>query len=173
VIDTAPPAPAPRAELRQNHTATNTKKKRKLTPLQRAQVALDSREYQHAEDILVDYIVQHTKDTKAYMLLGNIAMARSEWAECVEIFEQVMRLRPEEPGAQAGLGIAAYNLGRYAKALPALQRAHEEDPTNLTVLNDLLAIAKRMDNAALQHSIQVKLEGLETSAATRPVGQPS
>ncbi len=137
--------------------------KKKATPLQRAQTALQEKDYQHAEDILVDYIVHHTKDTKAYMLLGHVAMAKANWGECLEIFEQVMALKPGEPGAQAGLGIAAYNLGRYAKALPALQRAHEEDPTNRLVLADLLSIAQKMDNPALQRSINTKLAALESS----------
>lgn len=172
VIDTAPakePVPAaPLPALRQNHTAPA---KKKLSPLQRAQAALQSKDFQHAENILVDYIVHHTKDTKAYMLLGRVAMAKANWDECMEIFEQVMLLRPEEPGAQAGLGIAAYHLGRYSKALPALQRAHEEDPQNLTVLTDLFAIAKKMDNPALQRSIQSKLQELESApSATDPVG---
>lgn len=146
--------------------------KKKLPALQRAQQALQAKEYQHAEDILVDYIIHHTKDTKAYMLLGKVATARTDWPEAMEIFEQVVNLRPQEPGAQAGLGLAAYNCGRYSLALQALQRAHEADPTNLVVLNDLLAIAKKLDNPALQRSIQTELSKIAGSKSI-PAGQQS
>jgi tetratricopeptide (TPR) repeat protein len=176
VVDTAPAREVkpvlgqPLAALRRNHAP-----KKKISPLQRAQAALQDKDYQHAEDILVDYIVHHTKDAKAYMLLGNVAMAKANWSEGVEIFEQVVALRPHEPGAQAGLGIAAYNLGRYGRALQALQRAHEEDPTDLTVLTDLLAIAKKMDNPALQRSIQAKLREITPAlqSEARPTGRPA
>ncbi len=145
--------------------------KKKLSALQRALQALQEKNYQHAEDILVDHIVHHTKDTKAYMLLGRVASARADWQEAMEIYEQVVRWHPEEPGAQAGLGIAAYNCGRYSKALQALQRAHEEDPTNLVVLNDLLGIAQKMDNPALQRSIQTKLREAGAAQSAHPVGR--
>lgn len=159
VVEVAPASPPaqPAAVLSRPH---GPKKKPKLSPLQRAQAALHDKDWQHAEDILVDYIVHHTKDTKAYMLLGRIATAKANWPEAMEIYEQVVSLRPSEPGAQAGLGTAAYNCGRYAKALAALQRAHEADPTNMAVLKNLLDIAHKMDNPALQHSIDVKLQDL-------------
>jgi tetratricopeptide (TPR) repeat protein len=164
LVTTAPTAkPTPRRDGRAEPT-------KKMTALQRAQQALNAKDYQHAEGILVDHIIHHTKDTKAYMLLGKIALAKSDWPEAVEIFEQVLTLHPEEPGVQAGLGIAAYNCGRYSKALQTLQRAHAEDPTNRTVLTDLLAIAQKMDNPALQRSIKAKIKEL-ASAARLPDGQ--
>lgn len=173
VVDTSPPAASP-SPVGQPTFHRQLKPKKKLTALQRAQQALQERNYQRAEDILVDHIVQHTKDTKAYMLLGRVATAKANWQEAVEIFEQVVMIQPHEPGAQAGLGIAAYNCGRYSRALQALQRAHEEDPTNLVLLNDLLAIAQKMDNPPLQRSIRSKLREL-ASAETSPnqVGQQS
>lgn len=145
--------------------------KKKVSALQRAQQALQEKKYQHAEDILVDHIVHHTKDTRAYMLLGRVATERADWQEAMEIYEQVIRWQPAEPGAQAGLGIAAYNCGRYSKALQALQRAHEEDPGNLVVLHDLLGIAQKMDNPALQRAIQTKLREAGATHAAHPVNQ--
>lgn len=171
----APPSPVITTRVVTTTPVTHKSQSPTTAPLlQRAEQALNAKDYQHAEDILVDHIVHHTKDAKAYMLLGKIALAKADWPEAMEIFEQVLTLRPEEPGVQAGLGIAAYNCGRYSKALQTLQRAHDEDPTNLLVLNDLLEIAQKMDNPALQRSINAKLKELApTEAVVDQVGLPS
>lgn len=127
-----------------------------------ARAALDHAAYDQAEDILVPYIVTHTRDTAAYMLLGEAAAGRHDWSEAMEIFEQVVNWNPRQTGVWAGLGTAAYRAGNYTRALQALQRAHESDPTNETILTDLLSIARKMDNPALQHSITEKIQALQT-----------
>ena len=126
--------------------------------LEQAGDALDQSDFQQAEDILVEHIVKHTKDTKAYLLLGQVALRREAWGEAIEIYEQVLSWDEATPGAWAGLGTAAFSAGHYTKALPALQRAAEEDPTNSEVLEKLLTIARNMDNPALQDAIREKLE---------------
>lgn len=131
--------------------------KTKATPIQQARQAFADKSYAHAENILVNHIVNHTKDTNAYMLLGEIACAKENYSEAVEIFEQIITWNPETKDAYANLGMAAFQDGRYGRALQALQRAHDADPDNQEVLSELLVIAKRMDNPALQHSIEEKL----------------
>ena len=135
------------------------------SPLEEAQEALSAKEYERAEDILVGYIVKHTKDTDAYMMLGEAALGREDWQEATEIFEQVVSWNPKQAGVHAGLGLAAYRAGRYSMALQALQRAHEFEPENVTILTDLLSIAKKMDIPALQHSINEKLQELAGEAS--------
>ena len=130
--------------------------------LEQAREALSAHEYQHAEDILVEYIVKHTKDTNAYMLLGEAAVGREDWQEAAEIFEQVITWNPDQPRAYALLGLSACRAGRYSKALQALQRAHEADPEDVNILTDLLSIARKMDNPALQKSISEKINALES-----------
>ncbi len=51
-------------------------------------------------------------------------------------------------------------------ALQSLQRAHDEDPTNVDVLQQLLTIARRIDNKVLERSV---LEDMQT--ATPPETQ--
>lgn len=158
-VATSPPtvvAPGPKVE---------PKKKRGLSVLDQARDALGAQQFQHAEDILVEYIVKHTKDTNAYMLLGQAAVGRQDWQEAAEIFEQVIAWNPAQQGAYAGLGSSAYRAGRYSKALRALQRAHEADPDNLSILEDLLSIARKMDNPALQKSISEKITELQAVRA--------
>lgn len=141
------------------------------SPLQQAAVALAAANYQAAEDILVNHIVKHTKDTQAYMLLGQAAVGRRNWDEAMEIFEQVVAWDEHHEGALASLGDAAYHAGRYGRALQVLQRAHTADATNEVILDQLLSIARKMDNRALQHSIEEKLVELKraTAATHAPV----
>lgn len=136
-------------------------KEAERTPLGQAQESIQKGEYQAAEDILVPHIIKHTKDTKAYMLLGRVALAKQEWNEAMEIFKQAIRINSDTPGSYAGLGFAALKAGRYTRALEALQRAHDADPENVKVLHNLLHIAQRMDNRVLQHSVLERLSKLE------------
>ena len=133
-------------------------RKRQLSALEQAQQALAANDCQLAEDVLVAHIVKHTKDTDAYMLLGQAAMQRQNWQEAMEIYEQVVRWNSNQQGVMAALGGAAYKAGRYTKALEMLQRAHELDPDNRVILEQLLGIAQKLDNPALCHSIEEKLE---------------
>jgi tetratricopeptide (TPR) repeat protein len=140
------------------------------SPITAAEQALEAHEYLKAENILVPYIVHHAKDTQAYILLGQAAIGREAWEEAMEIFEQVIQWDADSKGAYASLGYAAYRAGRLTRALQALQRAHEAEPNNDRVLQQLLSIAQRLDNRALQHSISEKLEALtqgEASATER------
>lgn len=124
-----------------------------------ARQAVEAGDLEKAETILISYIYKHTKDTEAYMLLGEIASTKKQWLEAMEIFEQVVKRHPEKIGVWAYLGHAAFHAGRYAKALQALQRAHEADPNDAIILNELLKIASIMDNRALVSSIKEKLTG--------------
>lgn len=135
-------------------------KKKKPVPSQveTARVALESAHYKQAEDALVPYLFKHAQDTAAYMLLGRAALGQKNWGEAVEIFEQVIKRNAGEEGAYAALGYAAHRQGKFTRALWALQRAHEADPENTDVLSQLLAIAQKMDNRGLQHSIQNSLK---------------
>jgi len=128
--------------------------------LTEAHEAISAEDYQTAEDLLIEYISGHTKDTKAYLLLGQVCLEREEWSEAMEVFTQVVKLKPGHSEAYTGLGNAALKAGKYTQALQALQRAHEGDPTNRKILDQLMYIAQRMDNPALQHSISEKLSQL-------------
>jgi len=152
---------------KQTTTPTFFKKKPKISVLEQAQQALSDAQYEQAEQILVPYIFSHTKDTAAYMLLGRVAVARMQWEEAVEIFEQVVKRDSKEPQAWALLGEAAYKSGHFTRALQALQRAHEADPTDIQVLENLLAIARKMDNRGLQASIREKLSALKVTDEVR------
>lgn len=135
--------------------------KPKTSLLEAAHDAIEAAQYEKAEEMLVPYIIEHTRDCDAYMLLGQIAIARSAWPEAMEIFQQIIQLKPKMADAQAGLGYAALQEGRFSIALQALQRAHEADPQNKKILYQLLNIARRLDNKILQKSVLEQLTELE------------
>ncbi len=142
------------------------KSENKKSVLDEAKAAITAKNFEHAENLLVSHIVKHTKDIGAYVLLGQIALRRENWAEALEIFEQVNIWSEDQAGIQVNIGMAAFRSGKYTKALHALQRAHSEDPTNPTILESLLKIAHNMDNQALQQSIKQKLAELKSSQKT-------
>ena len=132
------------------------------TALQQAAAAIAEAHYDRAEDILLPYIVKHTQDAKAYMLLGQSALRQQSWTEAVEIFQQVLKINEREVGAYAQLGSAALHAGRFTLALQSLQRAHDEEPGNLEVLKQLMTIAQRMDNNVLKRSVREKITALHS-----------
>ena len=173
------PAPAHRQERRerprtrledQTKPAVNIsklfhkeKKKIPLTPLAKARAACKQRDYAQAEDILIPHLMKDPRDTKAYMLLGLIATKRKAWEEAVEIYDQVVKIDAGTPGAWAALGRAAHEGGKITRAIEALQRAHDADPTNIDTIQRLLTIARRMDNTAMQNTLIEQLKELSVN----------
>lgn len=133
----------------------------KPSTLEAAQKAIDAGKYEQAEELLVPYIVDHARDCRAYILLGKVAAARGSWEEAMEIYEQAVHLEPDKTAAQAGLGHAALQQGKFTIALRALQRAHICDPADIGILHEILDIARRLDNKILQKSTLEQLVELE------------
>ncbi|MFH1353698.1 MAG: tetratricopeptide repeat protein [bacterium] len=139
-------------------------KKPKATSLDTARQQLSACRYQSAEKTLVPFLAKHPRNTHAYMLLGKAALGRHNWSEASEVFEQVVSLKPNTKGCYAALGYANYKAGRLTKAMEALKKAHDADPSNVVIIKRLLSIARRMDNLPLQHSLTAQLAELKTSA---------
>lgn len=133
----------------------------KSSVVEQAMTAITGLQYDKAEEILVPYLADHTKDTQAYMLLGKVALARENWDEASEIFQQVAHINPSAQEVQASLGLCALKQGKFTLAIQSLQKALRADPQNITVLEQLLAIAKRMDNRILQKSVLEQLAELQ------------
>ncbi len=140
-------------------------KKSVVTPLEQARRALAANRCHHVETILVPYIIKHPKATPAYILLGKAALRQGAWEEAVEVFEQVVNLKPTAKGGYTLLGYASYKAGKFTKAIEALQKAHDADPLNTTIIKRLLKIARRLDNVPLQRSLLEELTSLEQTRA--------
>lgn len=148
-----PPVPTRLETTTQRLQALVKKSRATTSPVQAAQQALSGKNLAEAEDILVPYLAKHPKNTVAYLLLSEIAVVRGRWDEAIEILEQVIQLDRTAPGAYAKLGEAALAGGRVTRALEALQRAHDADPKDISVLKNLFKIAQRRDDRVLQKSV--------------------
>lgn len=162
----APAAPDPVAEqastvsrlLGRKSVASKPKIK---DPLTQASVCLKEKKFKKAEDILLPYIVQHTRDVKAYMLLGRSAIGRGDWDEALDAYRQVKAIDETVPGLHAELGAAALKSGKMTLAVESLQRARDEEPQNVSIRKQLLSIAQRMDNKVLERSVLEELSQLK------------
>ncbi len=157
-IDVPPSPAAARTETTAQRLQALVRTKRAATsPVQAAQTALGAGQPGQAEDILVPYIAKHPKNTAAYLLLADISSTRGAWDEAVEILEQVIQLDAATPGAYAKLGEAALAAGHMTRALEALQRAHDAEPSEISILKNLLKIAQRRDDRVLQKTVIHKM----------------
>lgn len=134
------------------------------TILEKAERMIEGNNFDEAEDVLVPYIMKHASDTKAYMLLGAASMGKGSWEEAMEIFQQVLKINNEESQAHAQLGHAALQAGKFTVAIQALQRARDNDPENISIREDLLFIARRMDNKVVVRGLLEELEALKQKA---------
>ncbi|MEO6077265.1 MAG: tetratricopeptide repeat protein [Candidatus Andersenbacteria bacterium] len=134
------------------------------TILEKAERVIGENKFDEAEDILVPHIMKHAGDTKAYMLLGEASMGKGAWEEAMEVFQQVLKINNEESEAQAKLGHCALQAGHFTKAIQALQRARDNDPENISIREDLLFIARRMDNKVMVRGVTEELVALKEKA---------
>ncbi len=135
--------------------------KKKASPLKNARRYIKACRYASAEKTLVPFLVKNPRHARAYMLLGQAALGRQNWEEAAEIFEQVVTIAPDTKDCYTCLGYAHYKAGNLTKAMETLKIAHDADPDNVVIIKRLLAIARCMDNAPLQHSLSARLKELE------------
>lgn len=131
------------------------------TPLEKAADAMEKKDYETAEDILVTYIMKHSSDTKAYIMLGRTAIGKEAWDEAIEIFQQVIKLDNSIVDAYAELGHAALNIGKFTLAIQSLQHARDMDAKNIRIREELLFIARRMDNKVVEKGVLEELAELK------------
>jgi tetratricopeptide (TPR) repeat protein len=88
-----------------------------------------------------------SKPARFYTDAGALLSDARQYAKAAECFERAGILRPDLPGAKAGLGLLYYMQGREAEARVALKAALKADPFNvkadnaLTVLEELAEYA--------------------------------
>lgn len=154
------------AEGATSRLSLRRKKPKDQDPLSRAATCLRESQYDKAEDILLPYIIRHARDTSAYMLLGRAAVGRGEWAEALEIFQQVRAIDEDTPGLLSSLGKAAAKAGRVTLAVETLQKARDIEPENIAIREELLMIAKHTDNKVLERSVAEELVELRQEKAS-------
>lgn len=154
----------PAAEQKKGIVAQMMQRSKEETPLEKALRMIEENNFDEAEDILIPYIMKHASDTKAYMLLGKAAVGKGSWEDAMEIFQQVVKMNNNEEGVHAQLGHAAIQVGKFTLAMQELQRARDNDPENIGIREDLLFIARRMDNKVLEKGVLEELAALQEKA---------
>src|SRR5437879_5615434 len=65
---------------------------------------------------------------------GLKAAEEKEFPSAAREFQEVLRIDPEFPGAHKQLGLALFQMGEYASAVPTLEQAKVEQPGDAQVL---------------------------------------
>lgn len=82
----------------------------------------------HAEDVLTDVVNRRPNDIQVLTALGQIRLARQEWAGAQEIAERLKRLTKNHIVANELLGAALAGQDKYVESLSVLQSAYAEQP---------------------------------------------
>lgn len=108
------------------------------------------------------YVEKNPNDAQAVRDLANLNYDISNWQRAAELYEQYLKLRPEEVDVMTDLGACLRNMGKSAEALAVLQRAKAKDPKHWQArYNEVLILGfdlGRMDEAAAAAAELRKLE---------------
>lgn len=112
------------------------------------------------------YVEKNPNDAQAVRELANLNYDISNWQRAAELYEQYLRLVPDEPDVMTDLGACLRNLGKSAEALVVFQRARNKAPQHWQArYNEVLVLAfdlGRWDEAGKALS---ELQQLEPSNA--------
>lgn len=87
-------------------------------------------------------VQENRYDVRAWCRLGDSAAERSDFKAAQDDYKKALALQPKDPDALTGLGIALITLNRTAEALPLLEAAVRDDPTD-TVAHYRLSVLYR------------------------------
>lgn len=97
-------------------------------------------------------------DTRAWLRLGEIMTAKNDFKQAIDDFNKALAVQPHDSDAETDLAIALISMNQTAKALPLLESAVKEDPTN-SVAHYRLALLYRHDGkiADSRHEMELFL----------------
>jgi tetratricopeptide (TPR) repeat protein len=98
------------------------------TPVERAEKALDNKDYQDAIDILTPYVATTTDDTAAWFDLAFAATALGDKSKAEEAYNKALALDPKLFPAQLNLAVLLTGVDRQKDALPHLAAAVDLKP---------------------------------------------
>lgn len=142
-------------------TWSTRKEKRIQHTLDKAETALNEKRYDRVQSLIIPYLVHHSRDTRAYMLLGRSALEQESWDDAMVFFSEVIHYDPNHKWGWAMLGFTAMKAGKYTIALSSLQRARDQHSDNVAILESLLLISQRIDSDALRKSVEKDLRRID------------
>jgi tetratricopeptide (TPR) repeat protein len=102
-----------------------------LESLRRAQILLELRDFEKAEEILTTLLVKQPDFAEAWNRRAVLHYIQGRYQEAIADCEQVIRLNPIHFGALHGLGLCHMALGNYKAAIHAFHKALEVQPYSL------------------------------------------
>jgi len=98
------------------------------SPLQDAAKELSAGKLDQAEQDLQTALRSNPRDYRALDLLGVVRVLQHQEAKAEELFDQVVKAKPDFAPGHAHLGLLYLHLGRAQDAVPELQQALQLDP---------------------------------------------
>ena len=92
--------------------------------------AADAKDFERASKLAKEAIAEYPDHLLAWYLLGQAAMARSQWDEAVNAFSNVTKRYPKSFAAHRDLGLALSNMGRVQDAKAEFETALSLRPDN-------------------------------------------
>lgn len=118
-------------------------------------------EYQRAVANLTKAVASGASDLDIDLNLGMAYLSTGDYDRATEIFNRLLRFRPDYPRYYSCLGAAHRKAGRLMESCRVLEAALKIDPENATILNDL-AISY-IELKWYQKAIQLLLQAVENS----------
>lgn len=87
-------------------------------------------------------------DVKAWSRLGDSVAARGDFKTAEEDYRRALAVRPKDSDAQTGLAIALISMNRIDQAIPLLESAVKNDPTNIAAHYRLSVLYRRVGRTA-------------------------
>jgi tetratricopeptide (TPR) repeat protein len=116
--------------------------------LQDAANELSAGKLDQAEQNLQSVLHSNPGDYRALDLLGVVRVLEHQQAKAEELFEQVVKSKPDFAPGHAHLGLLYLQMGRTQDAVPELQQALRLDPGRADVTGALVHILEEQANAA-------------------------
>jgi Flp pilus assembly protein TadD len=97
-------------------------------------------------------------DEKSWRQVGEVIAARNDFKTAAEDFRKALALQPKDSDAETDLAGALISSNKNSEALPLLEQAVKDDPTNTAAHYRLSALYRRMGRSAdAQREMQVFL----------------
>ena len=123
-----------------------------MSLLKEAQNLFDQRRYTDCGNLCKEYLVLHPRDVSAIRLLGNTAIALGFFSDAVSIYQKLLILVPQDPGAHSALARQYYTLRDHSRAQTHAEQASRlapQLPTPWLVLG-CLALENRDESEGLR-----------------------
>lgn len=93
-------------------------------------------------------VQENQYDVEAWSRLGDSVAARGDFKTAEEDYRRALAVRPKDSDAQTGLAIALISMNRIDQAIPLLESAVKNDPTNIAAHYRLSVLYRRVGRTA-------------------------